>query len=42
MENKYEYEAEDGLDASKIPKIRVVVRKRPRSQKEINCNDTDI
>ena len=27
---------------SKLPKIRVVVRKRPRSQKEINKNDQDI
>ena len=27
---------------SKLPKIRVVVRKRPMSQKEINKNDQDI
>lgn len=42
MDNKYEYDGEEVLDATKMPKIRVVVRKRPRSGKEINSNDEDI
>lgn len=29
-------------DQAKVPKIKVVVRKRPRSTKEISKNDTDI
>ena len=41
MDKQFEYEGEDALDASKMPKIRVVVRKRPLSSKEKASNDHD-
>lgn len=36
MEIKDDFDGEEALDVSKMPKIRVVVRKRPRSAKEVN------
>lgn len=42
MEDDGQAESSQYLDANKMPKIRVVVRKRPLNERELQKNDSDV